>query len=450
MSNVRDFGAKGDGQTDDTVALTHAIQRGDGQLVFGRGDYLITRPLQVPLATVGRISFDGSGGVARLTMAGAGPALHLIGSHKASAKPSTFAESVWTKERMPTVQGLEIVGRHAEADGIRIEGAMQPTLQGVLIRRCRHGVHLPNRNRNVLIANCHIYDNSGVGVFLDRLNLHQINVVGCHISYCKQGGIKVVGSEIRNFQITGNDIEYNFDDKADTSADILLDSRAGTLREGTIVSNTIQALRSPNGANVRLLGVGQGNAGAIGMFTISNNMIGDALTAIHLQSCRGVVVTGNCTYSGFRHSLRAEDCEHLVIGPNSIDHNPDYKNLSNDCLLLKNCRNVTMTGLNVEHIRAPEEAAEASITIDGCQDVSLTGCHILGARAVGVLVRASSVVRVADCTIKPRAGDRDYQAALSVDAQSTRVMAVNNFLAKGTAGASVPPELAAGGGNVVL
>ena len=88
---------------------------------------------------------------------------------------------------------------------------MQPTLQGLLIRRCRHGIHLINRDRNLVIADCHIYDNSGVGVFFDRVNLHQTNIHGCHISYCKQGGIKIIGSETRNLQICGNDIEYNYD-----------------------------------------------------------------------------------------------------------------------------------------------------------------------------------------------------------------------------------------------
>src|SRR5262249_4300474 len=202
-------------------------------------------------------------------------------------------------------------GRHPEADGILLDGVMQPTLRGLLLRRCRHGVHIVSRCRNVDISDCHIYDNSGVGVFLDRLNLHQTNIHGNHISYCKQGGIKIVASEIRNIQICSNDIEYNYDLKAKESADVLFDCRDGTVREGTLVGNTVQAVESPGGANIRLLGA-RDHPNAVGLFTISGNLIGSQATAIDLHSCRSVVITGNSIYSGYQHAIVAEDAEHLV------------------------------------------------------------------------------------------------------------------------------------------
>jgi polygalacturonase len=64
MTSVRDFGARGDGKTDDTQSITHAIQKGDGTLHFPRGDYLISRSLQIPLQTHGRLSIDGANGAA--------------------------------------------------------------------------------------------------------------------------------------------------------------------------------------------------------------------------------------------------------------------------------------------------------------------------------------------------------------------------------------------------
>ena len=45
MSNVRDFGAKGDGISDDTKAIEDALAKGDGTLQFPKGDYLITHTI---------------------------------------------------------------------------------------------------------------------------------------------------------------------------------------------------------------------------------------------------------------------------------------------------------------------------------------------------------------------------------------------------------------------
>ena len=50
MSTAQHFGAKGDGRTDDTAALTHALRQGDGRLLLTRGDYVIRRPLSEPIS----------------------------------------------------------------------------------------------------------------------------------------------------------------------------------------------------------------------------------------------------------------------------------------------------------------------------------------------------------------------------------------------------------------
>jgi hypothetical protein len=450
MSTVRDFGVKGDGQTDDSAALGHAVEKGDGHLLFPRGEYLISRPLTIPLDRRGPVFLDGSGGTARLVMAGPGPAIHLVGTHHKTAQPSDLAEGVWQKERMPTVTGLEVVGRHPEADGLRVEGAMQTTLRGLLIRRCRHGIHLTRRDRNLVISDCHIYDNRGVGLFLDRVNLHQINILGNHISYCKQGGIKVAGGQVRNIQICGNDIEYNYDLKAETSADVFFDCREGTVREGTIVGNTIQASFSPGGANVRLVGVGRDDPNAVGLLAITGNLIGSQETLLHLVACRGVAVSGNSLYSGRRHAILAEDAEHLVIGANSIDHNPEYKGASTDRVVLRGCRNVTVTGVLHQHTRPAEGEDPASWEVRDCHNVSVTGCQILNARVRGVAVHGSSVVRIADCTVRGHDG-KTYRTAVSVDAASRHVLVVNNFLGKGTEGElQLPEEAGRAAGNVAL
>ena len=181
---------------------------------------------------------------------------------------------------MPTIRQIEIEGKHPVADGLRFKGVMQPTLTGVLIRRVRNAIHITERCRNVLISHCHLYHNTGI--WLDKVNLHQTNIIGNHISYCRLGGIRIDNSEIRNLQITGNDIEYNnyrafnMPEAADVpTAEIYIDcSKGGTVREGTIASNTIQATYSPNGANIRIIGGASEHSHLAGMWCISGNLIG--------------------------------------------------------------------------------------------------------------------------------------------------------------------------------
>ena len=171
MSSVRDFGAVGDGITDDTEAIQHAIDDGNGHLEFPRGEYRISQTLLVDMEKRSRSSIGGAGGTAKIVMHGPGPAIFLKATHAKTADPGGFRPEEWQHERMPTIDGIEIEGRHPEADGIHIVGVMQPTLTRVLIRQVRTAVYVTDRARNIVINGCHFYHNSGVGVHLDKVNL---------------------------------------------------------------------------------------------------------------------------------------------------------------------------------------------------------------------------------------------------------------------------------------
>ena len=162
MARVKDFGAIGDGQADDTDAIQHAVNDGDGIVEFDRGNYCIRKPILVDFAKCGRTSIQGSAGTAKVIMKGPGPAFLLKANHASTADPAGFKPEEWQKERMPQVRDLEIEGGHPNADGIRIEGVMQPTLLGLLIREVRNAIEITDRARNVLIDHCHIYHNRGV------------------------------------------------------------------------------------------------------------------------------------------------------------------------------------------------------------------------------------------------------------------------------------------------
>lgn len=404
MSNVRNFGAVGDGERDDTAALEHAVRDGDGVLEFPRGQYRVTRTIEVDLARHGRMAWSGQGGVATLIMAGPGPVLALRGTHTATADPGDFRPEEWQRERMPTIDGLEIEGQHAAADGIRIEGVMQPTLTRVLIRTVGTAIHMTGRARNLLISHCHIYHNREIGVHFDHVNLHQAIITGSHISYCRRGGVRIEGGEIRNLQITGNDIEYNNNRShpnatAEPTAEIFVDTRSGTVREGTLCGNTIQSTFSPQGANVRFIGSDESGDHKAGMWTISGNLIGSQHTNIHLTSVQGITLTGNYIYSGHHRNVLVEGSRNVVLGPNCLGHNPDYgtQELATGVRFV-DCGHCTITGLLIEDARSGMHTVPGVVPINRdallelvrCQGFNISGAQVLNGTPYGIFLQDCS------------------------------------------------------------
>ncbi|MDI9445891.1 MAG: glycosyl hydrolase family 28-related protein, partial [Planctomycetota bacterium] len=132
LLTVRDFGASGDGQADDTAAIQRAADRG-GEIRFPRGTYRISRPVVIDLDRAGHTSIVADG-TASLRMAGPGPALKLVGTHAGTASPDSVKENVWQRQRTPMIDGLEIVGEHPEAIGLWLEGTFQPVITRVCVR----------------------------------------------------------------------------------------------------------------------------------------------------------------------------------------------------------------------------------------------------------------------------------------------------------------------------
>jgi hypothetical protein len=405
MTNVRDFGAVGDGRADDTEAIEHAVAEGAGSLVLPRGRYRLTRGVEVPLDARGPIAISGSGGTACLVMEAPGPALRFTGTHQKTAFTEDFDPRVWTTERMPRVEALAIEGAHDEADGLVFTGTMQATVSGVLIRRCRHGIRMQGRNRNLLVADSHLYHGrpGGIGLYLHEADLHQAIVVGCHISYWPHAGIKVERSEIRNLQITGCDIEYNHDPDAPDSADVWIDARGGRVREGTIASNTIQAKLSPGGSNVRIEGPDDEQSRGAGLWTITGNVLQSQAVNLRLTSCRGVVATGNSFASGYERSILARRCRLLNLAANTLDYNPDYEGDRVDGITLADCRGVNLNGLSLQSTRGAAPAGEGgALTIERSADVLVGGCQVLDAEDAAIRLVEVERVTITGCMIVDR------------------------------------------------
>ncbi|MCB9872649.1 MAG: right-handed parallel beta-helix repeat-containing protein [Planctomycetaceae bacterium] len=411
------FGVIGDGVADDTAAIQRAIDSGLGEIVLPKGIYRITQPLAIDLDKVGYTSFHGNG-VARIEMRGAGPAIKFAGTHFKSADPGGYGEDVWDRQRMPIVDGIAIVGKHPEASGIAAIGTMQLTVTRTHIRHVMHGIHLLENNRNVIVADSHIYENRGVGIFYDNVNLHQSNITNCHISYNAMGGVVSRAGNVRNIHISGCDIESNMSPETPATANVLIDCSGSAYGTGevAITGCTIQHNNpSPDSANIRMIGrstasrdqslVREGNV------TITGNVLSDVQVNLHLKDCRGVAITGNTFWQGYSHNLLVEDCSNIVVGPNNFDRNPryDYGNTkeANNGLVFRNSVDCTLTGLHITNVwRSP-----AGLQIANVDRFSITNCTILDCDAGGLLLENARNSRVSDCLIRD---DRAESAGFSI------------------------------------
>jgi len=432
MAEVGAFGAKGDGQADDTAALQHALTAGDGVLQFRKGSYRITRPLVIDLPRRGPGAVLGLGGTSRLIMAGPGPALRIVGAHRGTAVPASVQPHTWDRERFPIVGGIEIVGEHPDAVGIELVRTMQATITQVLIRRCKYAVHLVERNRNFLLSDSHLYDNAVYGVFIDRCNLHQANITGCHISYCKRAGIMSLGGDVHNFQITGNDIEYNNlpgDKVSPNGAEIWFDSGSGgTISEVTIASNTLQATVQPGGANVRIHGPDKESDGGAWLIAITGNVIGSQSRALDLKNVRRLTLTGNTIYDSADLSIAAAGCSGLAISGNSLVWRGRDGDKLSDGIRLEDCDNGVLTGMTAVRLCAGAPETGAAVTLVRCRDFAVHNCQILDPLVRGVELESCVRCRVSDNTVVDRRAAPSMRQAIRVHGKGRDNVIVNNLV----------------------
>ena len=426
--NVLNFGARGDGSADDSAAIQSAVNAATGSLYFPKGVFKITRTIEIDLDRVGYTAVRSEGGT-QIVMAGAGPAFKFVGTHNKSADPQGFSDDVWRRQRMPMLDNIAITGEHAEAIAVEATGTMQLTITKLHVRNVLHGIHLRGNNRNITIADCHFYENKGIAIFYDDVNLHQSNITGCHISYNTGGGIVSKGGNVRNIQITGCDIESNMGRDTPPTANVLIDcsTSAWGTAEVAITGCSIQHNNSsPDSANIRILG---GNEFGTppekkrwGNITITGNILSDVMVNVHLKDCRGVAISGNTFWEGFQHNLLLEGCSNIVMGANVLDFNLNYerKVIAKNSLRVVNCEDCTFTGLQITNVKD-----SAGWSLENCHRVNISNCNILDCEKVGLSLKSVTDSIVSNCIIKNSRTSGNFTPIALVESGST--LMINNL-----------------------
>ena len=470
MSNVFGFGAKGDGIADDTAALQHTLDSGDGVLRLNKGTYRITKPLVLDLTKTGFGAVRGENGTSRIVMAGAGPAIRVIGDHQGTASPSSVQPHTWDNERFPSITGIEIVGEHLDSVGIELRKTMKCVISQVLIRRCRIAVHMVERNRDFLLTDSHLYDNHEIGLFFDRCNLHQIIVHGCHISWNKVAGIKSLGGDVHNLQIVGNDIEYNNATAGGSSvppgerpslekhpggSEIWFDATDGVISEVTISGNTIQATVQTGGANIRIVGAEverpqradwssrtressdrslttSATVDTAHLINITGNVLGSQWRAIELRNVSRVTITGNSIYDSADLSVFAARSAGIVVSGNTFVWRGNDSEPPKDGLRFEDCDNVLLSGLATQRFCAGSPERGAAVTFVRCSDCGVSDCQILDPLHRGLELEDCVRCRVANNTIVDRRASPSMKHAIRVLGQSRDNLITGNILGGAT------------------
>jgi len=309
---------------------------------------------------------------------------------------------------------------------------MQCTIRNVLIRTCRYGVHLVERNRNFLLANSHIYDGGDTGVFLDNCNLHQVNIIGNHISYNKRAGIRQFNGDVHNIQITGNDIEYNHGSE-ETSGEIVLESPDSLISEYTIVSNTIQALPQNHGANILIVGSEKNAPLAARTIAISGNIIGSRDKNIVLEHACRVTITGNTIYGGTTLSIHAKNTQNLVLSANNIGSRPSMHavtDMYDDGILLEDCSNGILNGNIISGHRYGTREQGGAITLVNARSLRVSNCQIIHPRIRGIHLINGETCVLSDNTIDAPASD-EFHAAIEISGVGKANLVQHNLITTG-------------------
>lgn len=413
---------------DSTTALQKQLDQNGGSLVLSEKLYRITKPIVIDLAAHGASSIHATAG-STLIMDGPGPAIRFVGNHNGTASPKSFQPATWN-ERMPLVSGIEILGAHPEADGIELQRTVGAALSRVSVRWCRHGIHLVDRNRNVIVSDCHLYENSGVGLFLDDVNLHQINVSNSHVSYNRAGGIVVRDGNVRNLQVTGCDIEGNMpgDETPTKTANILIDvsgsqdDRTKSIAEIAITGCTIQhsanysgseeKTTAPGGANIRIAGK---KIYPVNSVTISGNLLSDTTTNIDINNAYDVTIGSNSFFAPKPANLTVRNSQRIVVNGNTF--NPRQFTRPGT-IRFENCSDCLLTNSTL-HAFATDDGA---VILKECKGFVLTSL-LLSDCDSGLILKKTADTTIANCRFRSQ---NEKATALVIDSTNQEIRLTGN------------------------
>lgn len=422
VTNVKEYGAIGDGVTNDTAAIQSAINSisGRGILFFPIGDYKAS--IEVPA----RISILGQGGGSRIIPLANGWGIKMVGTHTGTALPSTRTDQVINLETYPYIKDIRIQGDGSTTNGIQIDKLMQPIISGVEIEECGDGIQIVNRCRNVIIDSCHILNNYGPGIHVTAgTDIHQFTISNSIINYCKRA-IHLDNCDLRNVLITGCDLEYS-DNGADVSNVEIDVSTSGIVRFVTITGCQMEG-STANGQMINLKG-NSADRKNINTVVISGNYINNFETngiGIKGNYCNGVQITGNDITTDGRAIWFEYSSKVNVTG----DTGGSYSQSSGIAFGMGN-EYITISGVQLCDIT---DGVTGALSIGGSNYVTINNCMVINPPAVGIFLNTPTNVVVSNCIVMDNRTTKQMTYPIYEATSSDKNMIINNRVNAGVTG----------------
>ena len=237
---------------------------------------------------------------------------------------------------------------------------------------------------------------------MDHCNLHQINIIGNHISYNQRAGIRQLNGAVHNLQITGNDIEYNGGHEELNSGEIVLEAPEGIVSEHVITSNTIQAIPENHGANILVWGSEVEGAMGVRILTITGNVLGSREKNIEIKNGSRVAISGNTIYGGRELNVHIKDSTTVNIGSNTFGTRPASTPTEvkyDDGILIENSTHCLVNGNIISEFRNGDAEQGGAVTVVNSQNVRVSSNQIVNPYVRGVSITGGVGCVVSDNTV---------------------------------------------------
>ncbi len=241
--SVDEFGAVGDGVSDDTQAIKDAINsiQNTGVLAFGAGKkYKVSNTIEVDVSKVKGIV----GNNALLFTETDIIVLHVFGGLTTGTADPTSTNTQDEKFNMsPFVRDLKIYSTPelSVGTGIKIVGTFGLRIEGCHIFELDTGIRVTGKNRNIIIKGNHVWNCRTYCLHYDHADAHQSIINDNHMSYAKSIMFFENG-DVHNIEIVGNNLEGGKpqDDNHDNVIRMVANQPNTQISQFQIVGNTIE------------------------------------------------------------------------------------------------------------------------------------------------------------------------------------------------------------------